>query len=185
MDRDKLAERASREARIDSGVRRGAGWFFIIGSLSILSKLLSGFGISFDFLFGLGTSHLLESLLAGIDFFSSAAVFFISLLLNTIISSVLIILGSYAEKALAWAFISGLIFYFLDLMLLLAFGQWFAALFHCFALYGLYFGYQSLRTVEYINVKEVLDYEKLKKDNPELIEMMKDNPALNKRDEIY
>jgi hypothetical protein len=180
LDQHKHADKAEREAKVDSGVRKTAGWLFVIGSLSILSKFMDGFGISFDFIFGLGAAQLIDMLLIKTGISSSIAFFFVSLFFNIIISSVFFVLATYAEKAQAWAFIISLIFYGVDLILVLILGKWFALIFHAVALYGIFFGYKSLRAVEYAIIREMIEHEKLKRDNPELYKMIKENPTLNK-----
>jgi hypothetical protein len=167
MDRYQLAKQVEKEAKVDSGVKNGANWLFAIGGLSIINSLLSGFGLSFAFVVGLGITQLIDAIYFEFGG-SSIILFFFTILINIMISSVFFILGVYAKKAEAWAFIVGMIFYGFDTLLLVVVEYWFGLVFHIFGLIGLFAGYKALRALQYSNTREMMEFESSMQKNPDL-----------------
>ncbi len=167
MDRYKIADKVAKEAKVDSGVKNGANWLFAIGGLSIVNTLLTGFGFNFNFIVGLGITGLIDAIFYDISR-ANFIFFFVNLTLNIMISSAFFILGAYAKKAQAWAFIVAMIFYGFDTFLLFFVEFWSAMIFHIFGLVGIYFGYKSLRSLEYSSGREMIELENAMKENPNL-----------------
>jgi hypothetical protein len=84
------------------------------------------------------------------------------------ISSAFFFLGLYAKKAQAWAFIVAMIFYGVDTFLLVLVEFWSAAVFHIFGMVGIFYGYKSLRALEYSSGREMIELENAMRENPDL-----------------
>ena len=167
MDRYKYADKVAKEAKVDSGVRNGASWLFAIGGLSIVNTLLTAFGFNFNSIVGLGITGLLDAAFYEIAR-SNFIFFFVNLFFNIMISSAFFILAVYAKKAQVWAFILAMIFYGFDTVLLFFVEFWSAIVFHIIGMVGIFFGYKSLRSLEYSNAREMMELERSMRENPEL-----------------
>ena len=166
MDRYQYAKQVEKEAKVDGGVKNGANWLFAIGGLSIINSLLTGFGFSVSFVVGLGITQVIDAIYYEFGG-SSIILFFFTIIINVMIASVFFILGIYAKKAQAWAFLVSMIFYGFDTLLLLLAEYWLGIAFHVFALFGIFTGYKSLRSLQYANAREMMEHETSIMENPE------------------
>jgi hypothetical protein len=68
----------------------------------------------------------------------------LALVAEIMVAGIFVLLGALARKGLKWAFILGMVFYALDGIIWLAFGEYLPAGFHLLGLYGLYTGVRAL-----------------------------------------
>jgi hypothetical protein len=138
-----LAERV----KIEKQMKNGANWFFWIAGLSLINTIIFLFDGSVYFVVGLGITQVVDGLMyyAGEDFGPGIAPFVqvVGLAINIVIMGIFVFFGFQARKARKWAFITGLIFYGLDVLLLIWAGDLFSILFHALALFGLFQGLRA------------------------------------------
>ncbi len=120
----------------------GGDWFFWIAGFSVVNSLLSAFGATIHFVIGLGTTEVFDGLAgAGGKGFGAANV--IALLLDLVAAGVYVLFGFFARRGAKWAFVTGMIFYLLDGLLLLVFKDWLSVAFHGYALFRIFQGFQA------------------------------------------
>jgi len=121
--------------------RGSAGWFLVIGVLSIFNTLVLAFESNFRFIFGLGITQIVDSLLLN----SSGVFRFVGMLINIGISSLFLVIYRYAKQKNGWAYIAGLTLYGLDALIFLVIKDWLGLGFHTLALFIIGSGFVSVR----------------------------------------
>jgi hypothetical protein len=120
----------------------GASWFFWLAGLSVINSAVSLFsGGTLAFIFGLGSTQI-------VDAFGNAiggAAKLMALLITLIIATVFIVFGIFARKGHLWSFITGMLLYGLDGLLSLAIQDWLGFAVHLFVLYCLFSGFSALQ----------------------------------------
>lgn len=119
----------------------GADWFFWIAGLSVLNSILIQSGVEISFIFGLGASVFVD--VVGSSLGTAGKV--VALLLNVCIAMFVVAFGVMGRKGFGWAILVGMGLYALDGLLYLALGDFLAAGFHAFALFGIWGGYSAQR----------------------------------------
>ena len=120
----------------------GGDWFFWIVGFSVVNSLLSAFGAQIHFVIGLGTTELIDGLAhAGSKGFGTANI--IALLLDLVAAGCYALFGFFARRGAKWAFLTGMILYLIDALLLLVFKDWLAVAFHAYALFRIFQGFQA------------------------------------------
>jgi hypothetical protein len=107
-------------------------------------------GSSTTFILGLGITQIVDvfSQAFAQEIPESGAVFLgTGLILSVVIASIFVGIGYLARKH-RWIFISGMVLYTLDGLLLLFFSDYLGFGFHLYALYGLYKGYRASVNLE-------------------------------------
>jgi len=122
-------------------VRGSAGWFSLIGVLSIFNTLVLAFDSNFRFIFGLGVTQIVDSLLVN----SSGGFRYFGMLINIGISSLFLLIYRYAKQKNAWAYVAGLILYALDALIFLVRKDWLGLGFHALALLIIGSGFVAVR----------------------------------------
>ncbi len=138
-------------ATLKHNIKNGANNFYWIAGMSVLNSLISTFEGGITFVIGLGTTQLVDAfaMLFAQDVPEAAIIFKgIGIGISIVISAIFAIFGLFAIKAKRWAFITGMILYALDGVLLLLFQDWFGALFHLIFLWGLWKGLQALNQLQ-------------------------------------
>lgn len=124
----------------------GAGWFYWIAGLSLLTSIISLSGGTWSFLAGLGITQVFDGIALALK--NSGAGDWVkgfSLFLDLLAAGTFILLGVFARKGARAAYITGMVLYGLDAAILLAFREWFGAGFHAFALIQIWAGFSALR----------------------------------------
>lgn len=124
----------------------GAGWFYWIAGLSLLTSIISLSGGTWSFLAGLGITQVFDGIALALK--NSGAGDWVkgfSLSLDLLAAGTFILLGVFARKGARAAYITGMVLYSLDAVILLAFREWFGAGFHAFALVQIWIGFSALR----------------------------------------
>jgi hypothetical protein len=134
-------------AELTRRMKSGASNFYWIAALSVVNSILSIAGTGTYFVIGLAVTLLVDSftLVVGEQAPEAALVVkTIGLVVSIIISAVIALFGFFAIKGKRWAFITGMVLYGLDGLLMLVFQDWIGVLFHAFFLWGLFGGLRAL-----------------------------------------
>ena len=124
---------AARQAQV------GGDWFFWIAGFSIINSLISVFGAQLHFVIGLGLTELFDA--GGGTAGTTGKI--IGLVLSLVAAGVYALFGLFARKGARWAFLTGMILYALDAVLLLLFKDWLSVAFHAYALFRIFQGFQG------------------------------------------
>lgn len=151
-DRVELTKNAvAEELKNEAALKSGAGWFYWIAGFSLVNSVVLFCGGDISFVVGLGITMLAD--VVGGELGGMAVI--LAAVFNVIVAGVFVVFGLYGRKGRRWAFLVGMILYGLDGLLLLAAGDYFAAGFHGFALFGIYGGLKALRLVPQQQIKSV------------------------------
>jgi hypothetical protein len=153
------------QTKIEKQMKNGANWFFWIAGLSLINTIVFLFDGSIYFVVGLGITQVVDGLMyyAAEDFGPELAPFvqIVGLAINLVIMGIFLFFGLRARKGKRWAFITGLILYGLDVLLLIWAGDLFSILFHAVALFGLVQGLRAagklaaLESLEGVNIRSI------------------------------
>ncbi len=143
--------RAMGIANLTRRMRVGANNFYWIGALSVVNSFMSAFGGGLTFVIGLAVTQLVDGFAIGIgegapNLALPAKIF--GLVLSIVISGIVALFGYFAGRGHRWAFLTGMILYGLDALIMLAFADWIAFAFHLFFLWGLFSGFQALNQLQ-------------------------------------
>ena len=128
--------------------KNGANWFFWIAGLSVLNSIIYLLDAQLSFIVGLAATQIVDGIAtAVIEQIPEGLAFLrvMALLIDLAVVGLFAGFGLLARRGKAWAFIIGMGLYFLDGLIFLLVGDWFAVLFHGIALYGLLRGYLACR----------------------------------------
>jgi hypothetical protein len=136
---------------IESRFKSGADWFYWVAALSVINSIIFRVGGSFNFIFGLGLTQTVDAVdwLVVQEFPSANAssVHALSLVLVLLISGLFAFFGLMSRRKVQWIYLTGMVLYLVDGLILLLFKEFLSAAFHIYALVGLFRGYQALRTL--------------------------------------
>ncbi|MBX7061975.1 MAG: hypothetical protein K1X52_09965 [Pyrinomonadaceae bacterium] len=134
---------------LEAHAKRGANWFYWIAGLSAVNSGAFLMGAGFHFLAGLGITEVFDGLSeAFIENGLPNSVRFIAVFGDLLVVIGFALAGYWANKLVAPVFLIGIVLYFLDGLLVLAFGDIVMALFHAFALYQLIRGFLAVRELK-------------------------------------
>jgi hypothetical protein len=126
----------------------GASWFYWIAGLSIVNTLIFFFGGNWSFFAGLGVTQIVDAVvlfMTGNDGFSVLKL--IAVVFDLVVAGLFFLCGLWAHKFQTWAFVTGMILYLLDGLLLLVIGAYLPAAFHAFALFMIFRGFSAARKI--------------------------------------
>jgi len=106
-----------QKLRAEQIVKNGAGWFLAIGGLSILNSVLTMSGTHFTFIFGLGTTRIVDA----IERQSGTTGSTLGLIVNLFIAGIFVGFWNFARNGGKWAFLTGMALYAIDGLILLPF----------------------------------------------------------------
>lgn len=130
--------------RVEKKAINGANWFYVIGALSFINSLLYYFGNSLQFIFGLGITQFVQSvLMEGVGSWGIAV-----LLPGMLFSGLFVLIGFYSTHFSKGAFISGIAIYSLDSMLFLVLGDYLSFGIHLFAIVVIVKGLSQLHKIQ-------------------------------------
>lgn len=141
---DPTAALVEQKLRAEQVVKNGAGWFLAIAGLSILNSVLTMSGTSFHFIFGLGTTEIVDAIGRQSGTTGSA----LSLIVNLFIAGVFLLFWNFARKGEKWAFLTGMALYAIDGLILLPFKDFLGLAFHAYALFRIYNGMKGVPVLE-------------------------------------
>ncbi len=121
-------------------INSGANWFIIISVLSIINSILIHSGSEINFIFGLGSTTLLDVLIR--DMGEGQSILW--LIPQFIIAGLFFFFGYAGKKLSNSAYLIGIILYSLDALIFFLFKNYIAIGFHLFALFGMVNGFSKL-----------------------------------------
>ncbi|MEP6901392.1 MAG: hypothetical protein ABJA66_06550 [Actinomycetota bacterium] len=128
--------------------KRGASWFYWIAGLSLINSLIFLFGGNWSFFAGLGITQVIDEIVDQISRSGDFSVIkIIAFIIDLMIAAVFLLCGLWANKFKTWAFIVGMVLYFLDGVFLLVIGAYLPAAFHAFALFMIFRGLSAARQI--------------------------------------
>jgi len=133
---------AAARAATTAALNRGANWLFLIAGLSVINVVTLASGSTWLFLGGLGVTELAAAIAMHIG---GTQVQLVALFINVWAVGFFACLGFFARKGQKWAFITGMVLYALDLLLVVYIQIWLMLLFHGFVLFRLYQGFSSCK----------------------------------------
>jgi hypothetical protein len=140
------------DPEIPARIKRGANWFYWIAGLSVINSVAFAAGAGFHFLAGLGVTEVVDALIeAVIRDGASSAFKGVALLFDLTAVVGFALCGYFANKFSRTAFVIGIVFYFLDAIIVLLLGDLFMTAFHAFALYSLIRGLLATRELKTFN----------------------------------
>jgi hypothetical protein len=155
------SNQAMANAILQRRMKSGASNFYFIGVLSVINSFVAAFGGGVTFVVGLALTQFVDQLAIIVGQASPDIAFpakIIGLVLSILISGVMALFGFFAGKGQKWAFLTGMIIYGLDALIMLSFLDWLAFAFHLFFLWGLFTGWQALNKLEKNMPKPVSDF---------------------------
>ena len=131
--------------QLESGIKSGAGWFFFIAGLSLVNSLIILFSSwNRNFVVGLGMTRIIDSLAKG---WGTPGIM-VAFVLDVMIAGLFAVLGIFGRKSRLWPFISGMILYALDALLILVLNDFLGVLFHGIVLFYLFKGARLVSIAE-------------------------------------
>ncbi len=121
-------------------IKRGANWFYWIAVFSLLNFLLVVSDADLSFLVGLGTTNIFTHIGHELD----ARLLAYAGIATLVFIGLFIVFGYYSRKLKVWAFITGMVIYFADALVLVYIQDWFSLVFHVIGLVFLFLGLNSL-----------------------------------------
>jgi hypothetical protein len=143
--------RMMQTAELQRRLKNGASNFYWIAGLSVINTLLFIFGGGITFVVGLGITQFVDGFAYGAarDMPAYAILFKgIGFIISVVISSVFVLFGLFASRGHKWAFITGMVLYALDAILMLVFKAYLGLGFHLFFLWLLYGGLRALNQIQ-------------------------------------
>jgi hypothetical protein len=119
--------------------RTGGDWFLWIAGFSVINSLISLMGAGIHFVVGLGTTELFDAFASHSGAGGKAA----ALAVDLLAAGFYVLYGLFARRGARWAFVTGMVFYALDGLLLLMVKDWLSVAFHAYALYRIFGGLQA------------------------------------------
>jgi hypothetical protein len=134
------APASTEHQQLEAQSRRGAFWFYWIAGLSLVNSALAFAGQDWRFIIGLGMSQIVDTLAARAGRGWTAALLFDALLMGGFV-----LLGTFAVRGHAWAFLVGVSLYGLDGLISVLAHDWLGLGFHVFVLIMILKGFQAAR----------------------------------------
>jgi hypothetical protein len=142
-------ERALEIEKLRSAFLAGANWFFWIAGLSLVNSLTILFNGEWSFVVGLGATQIIDGIASvvveDVEPNVVTIVRVVTLGLDILIALVFVLFGWLARKRMGWAFILGMLLYFVDGLIFLLVQDWLSIGFHAFALFCIFGGYASMK----------------------------------------
>lgn len=151
---------AQKRMAIEARARSGLNWFYWIAALSLVNSLIGLSGASLTFVVGLGATQVVDAVMQGFaaDLAGNGSLIArgIGLVLNVAIAALFAALGFLGIKHKRWAVITGMLLYGIDSLILLSVQDWFGALFHAWALWGIWNGLKALNLLKGLEKQDSL-----------------------------
>lgn len=130
--------------RLEQVIKSGAGWFVWVAALSMVNSLISSFGGSIRFIFGLGITQVVDA----ISHQAGNTGVVLDLVINGFVAGLFVLFWNFARKGERWAFLVGMVLYALDGLLLIMFKDILGIAFHAYALWRIYQGYAAANQLQ-------------------------------------
>jgi len=119
-------------------VQAGANWFFWITGLSLVNSVITLTGGKWRFIVGLGITQIVDAVAKEAKLNT-----LFPLVIDVLAAGVFVLFGLQARKRRNWAFLTGMILYALDGLILVLFKDFLGIGFHLYALYCIYKGMKA------------------------------------------
>jgi hypothetical protein len=129
----------AQKMQAESLLKSGAGWFIWIAGLSVVNTISVYSGSTWGFAAGLGITQIVDYAAKALGTAGMA----VGLFINVMAVGFFVFMYAFARKAHKWAFITGLVFYALDTVLVLAIGMWFGLVIHALGMMGMFRGIKA------------------------------------------
>lgn len=120
-------------------IKCGGNWFYWIAGLSLINTIIAASHGGVAFLVGLGFTQIFDALISEYGGIFTA----IGIPINLGVTAIYAALGYFACRRARWAFITGIVVYGFDTLLVLIFQNWFGLAFHIFAIYAIFGGLKA------------------------------------------
>jgi hypothetical protein len=141
------------QEKLEKQLTSGANWFVLIGMFSLINSLVHlAFDSSLTFVIGLGISQMLDGI--GAAFGEKGK--WVAGIINYIITFAFMALAIASKKKRNWAYLTGMILYGLDCLILFAFEDYLGIAFHIFVLFWVYIGWRALHKLKKLEEQAVL-----------------------------
>jgi hypothetical protein len=134
-------------ANLERRAKAGASNFYWIAGLSVLNSVISAFNGGVAFVVGLGITQFVDAI-AGIAAEQAPEITLVirvaGLAVSVVMAGVFVVFGFFGARQHRWAFITGMVLYGLDALLLLFFKDWLGFGFHLYFMWGLFNGLKAL-----------------------------------------
>ena len=135
---------AIEKLELEKRMKNGANWFYWIAALSLINSVIMLFNGNWSFLAGLGITQVIDAIAIQVSAAGGSGANVIALMMDIIVAAFFAFFGFMAGKRQGWAFITGMVLYFLDGLIFLLVQGWLSIAFHLFALYCIYQGLRAL-----------------------------------------
>lgn len=132
-------EVVDEEEKLEKQLKSAASWFYFIGALSLINTVIALSGSDWGFVVGLAMTQIMDAIAREVGVVGMI----ISVVFDVTIAATFIVFGIFAAKRYKWAFITGMVVYALDTLLILLAQIWLSLLFHILALYCIFKGFQA------------------------------------------
>ena len=102
-------------ANLNRRVRSGAGWFYLIGAVSVVNSIVVLTGYNWRFVFGLGITDIIAAFSGTLGPAGMA----VSITLDLLVLGLFLMFGFFAARRHVWSFVAGIFCYAVDSGLLL------------------------------------------------------------------
>jgi len=121
-------------------MRSGARWFYWIAGLSVVNSIIGIAGGNLHFVVGLGITQAVDAIAKPLG--NPGMV--LDLIINGVVAGIFALFGAFATKGQKWAFLTGMVLYSLDGLLLLAAKDLLSVGFHAYALFAISRGLMAI-----------------------------------------
>jgi hypothetical protein len=140
------AELTQEKEKLQKQLSSAASWFYIIGALSLINTVIALSGSDWGFVIGLAMTQIMDAIAREVG----TVGVIIALVFDLTIAATFVVFGFFAAKRHKWAFITGMVVYALDTLLILPAQIWLSFLFHLVALYYIFQGLQAGKKLEHL-----------------------------------
>lgn len=138
-------------------LKGGANWFYWIAGLSLINSAIFAFGGEVNFIAGLAYTQIIDAIFEmSVSQGAPTALRGVAIVMDLILVAIFALFGYFANKAINAVFIVGMVVYFVDGIIWLLLGSYFAAGFHVFALIMIGKGFMASREVAAVNAHNAI-----------------------------
>lgn len=130
-----------QKLRLQSTVKRGAGWFMAVAAFSVINSALMMSSAKLHFIVGLGVTQIAD----GIGHTGGTVGGAAGMIVSLCAAGVFLLFWKFAKEGQQWAFLVGMTLYGLDGLIFLGVGLWLDLAFHAFALFNMYKGLAAVK----------------------------------------
>ena len=109
-------EVVDEKEKLEKQLKSAASWFYFIGGLSLINTVLALSGSDWGFVGGVAMTQIMDAIAREVGIVGMI----ISLVFDVTIAATFIVFGIFAAKRYKWAFITGMVVYALDTLLILS-----------------------------------------------------------------